>query len=416
MRALSVIALSGLAVGCTEDSVDVSCGRGTHLEGDRCVANIDTDTDSDTNTGTLVERRVIGYFVEWGVYDRNYRVADIPAAQLTHVNYAFATITDGECAVYDPWAALELRGGNFAQLVEIKAAYPHLKTLISVGGWTLSADFPEVAATAAGRGRFATSCVDFMLEYGFDGIDIDWEYPVTGGLTEGAAADTENFTLLLRAVRSELDSRAPASLLTIAAPAGSDKVDNLEPAGIAAEVDWINLMTYDFYGGWEPTTNLHNALYMPDGSTAVHAETYNVDASVQRWLDEGVSADQLVVGVPLYGRGWGGVGSTDGGLFQAGRATSEGTWEAGMFDYDDLVENYIGDTRYTRRLHPSARVPTLYSEETGLFISYEDPESLGEKLDLIDALGLGGVMTWELDGDSVEHEMVAVMAERLIGP
>ena len=124
---------------------------------------------------------------------------------MLHINYAFANVSDGgECILYDSYAAIDkfypgdswdtgaLRG-NFNQLRLLKEAHPHLKTLISIGGWTLSSKFPEVAATAAGREKFARSCVEFMLAYGFDGIDVDWEYPVSGGLTDGTPEDKEKY-------------------------------------------------------------------------------------------------------------------------------------------------------------------------------------------------------------------------------
>ena len=188
-----------LAAGCSTG--DVQCGKGTHLEGDTCVAD-DGDTgaeaDTDTDTDIYTEQRVIGWFVEWGVYDRDYHVADIPAHALTHINGAFIDVTaDGECQPYDAWAALEKDGGNYAQLMELREAYPDLRVMMSLGGWTLSSNFSDVAMTEASRASFVSSCVDLMLTYDFDGIDVDWEYPVEGGLTTGRPEDTENFTLLM---------------------------------------------------------------------------------------------------------------------------------------------------------------------------------------------------------------------------
>jgi chitinase len=357
---------------------------------------------------------VVGYFVEWGVYARGYTIEDIPADKLTHINYAFINVIDGRCAVYDSWAAFDLDGGNMPKLAALRDANPGLSTLMSVGGWTLSGGFSALSATEEGRAAFATSCVDFMLDHGFDGIDIDWEYPVSGGLSGGAPEDTENQVLLLAALRAELDSRAPGSLLTIAAPAGASKIANIDPAGIAASVDWINLMSYDFAGGWDSATGLHNPLYAVDGAPGEDADTNNVDAAVQAFLDAGVPPAQLVVGVPLYGRGWGSVGGTNQGLFQSGGYTGEGTWEGGVFDYDDIVNNYLTDSRYTRHWSESGLVPYLYSESTGVFITYEDEESLGYKLDYINSLGLGGVMTWEIDADTDDHEFLGLLADRFI--
>src|SRR5262249_54207935 len=144
--------------------------------------------------GKAPAKRLVAYFTEWGVYGRKYHVTDIPADKLTHIIYAFARINEkGECALYDSYAAIDkfypgdkwdkgfLRG-NFHQLQKLKKKHPHLRTLIAVGGWTLSGPFSDVALTAKSRTTFARSCVAFLVKYGFDGIDIDWEYPVGGGL------------------------------------------------------------------------------------------------------------------------------------------------------------------------------------------------------------------------------------------
>ena len=156
-----------------------------------------SSSDPDGSGATPLEnKKIVAYFVEWGVYQRDYHVADIPAEKLTHINYAFANVSDaGECILYDSYAAIDkfypgdswdngAMRGSFNQLQLLKQAHPHLKTLISVGGWTLSGKFPAVAATAQGRETFARSCRVYAT-YGFDGIDIDWEYPVSGGLTDG---------------------------------------------------------------------------------------------------------------------------------------------------------------------------------------------------------------------------------------
>jgi chitinase len=377
-------------------------------------------------------KRVVGYFVEWGVYQRNYHVKDVPADRLTHLNYAFAKIADGECALYDAFAAVDkaypgdkwdqgaLRG-SFNQLRQLKKKHPHLKTLISVGGWTLSGPFSDVALTAESRAKFARSCVRFLLKYGFDGIDIDWEYPCGGGLPGNRTRpeDKQNYTRLLAALRRELDAQEKADgrhyLLTIAAPAGPANIANLEPAGIAAQVDWINLMTYDFHGAWEFVTNFNAPLFAaagdPSPDEAVRRRC-NVDAAVQAYLKAGVPADRLVVGVPFYGRGWGGVGKGNNGLYQkAAPNPPRGTWEAGVFDYKDLAANYL--PKHRRHWHAEAQVPWLYDPDGGLFISYDDPESLRLKARYVRDHHLGGVMFWELSADDGQSSLLGALHDGL---
>ena len=242
-------------------------------------------------------KHVIGYYTSWSTYDRNYQVMDIPADRLTHINYAFANIADeGTCMLGDPFADVEKSftatnlqgandqnedpnapGGNFGQLRKLKAQHPHLKTLISVGGWKWSGKFSDVALTAESRQKFAQSCVDFMREYGFDGIDIDWEYPGGGG-QEGNTSrpeDKQNFTLLLQALRAQLRQQEATDersyLLSISTAAVPTKFNNLELAQIHQYVDWIHVMTYDFHGDWEEQTNFNAPLYAPANDPAPDA-------------------------------------------------------------------------------------------------------------------------------------------------
>jgi chitinase len=371
------------------------------------------------------DRRVVAYFTEWGVYGRKYNVADIPATKVTHINYAFARVTEqGTCEPHDPYAAVEkaypgdkpdgpgLRG-NFNQLQLLKKKHPHLKALISVGGWTLSGPFSTVAADAQLRTKFAKSCAAFVKKYDFDGVDIDWEYPVSGGAstTKTQPADKQNFTLLLAALRKELDAAGKADkrhyLLTIAAPAGPSVYANLELDKIAEHLDWINLMAYDFHGGWEQTTG-HNAPLF--ASAKDPAKQLNVDAAVQAYLRAKVPPEKLNVGVPLYGRGWAGAAKDGDGLFQkAAKELPKGTWENGVYDYKDLAANYVGKLK--RHWDDDAKVPWLYDAEKGIFITYDDAESLKHKAAYVKKHNLGGVMCWELSGDDATSSLLSALIE-----
>jgi chitinase len=369
------------------------------------------------------EFKVVGYFTEWGVYDRNYHVAEIPAAKLTHINYAFAKIVDGECALFDVNAATEKayqgdkpeRGalsGSFNQLLQLKKKHPHLKTLISVGGWTLSGPFSDVAANEESRTRFAKSCVAFIRKYGFDGVDIDWEYPVGGG-KEGNKTrkeDKTNFTLLLAELRRQLDVAGKTDkkqyLLTIAASAGLRNIDNLEIDKIHKHLDWINVMTYDFHGAWDRTTHFNAPLFpiKDDPAKDEMSRKLNVDSAIRTYLTAGVPAAKIVLGVPFYGCGWIGVGKENNGLFQAKKSMPKGTWEEGKFDYHDLAKNYVG--KYERHWHDEAKVPWLYDEKSGLMISYDDPESLKLKAQFARDKKLGGIMIWELSADDAKSSLL----------
>lgn len=372
---------------------------------------------------------VVGYYPEWGTYDRNYQVYDIPTRHLNVINYAFADISPAlEVTLYDRWAAVEksfpgdtwnqpLRG-NLNQLRKLKEQNPHLITMISVGGWTLSGRFSDAALTAASREKFAASAVRFIRQYHFDGVDIDWEYPGGGGLETNVSRpeDKRNFTLLLTELRRQLNAAGQADgkryYLTIAAPAGPDKIANIEPAAIAGVLDWINVMTYDLHGAWESRTDHHSALYGASGDPLTTA------AAMNAYVSAGVSRDKLVVGLPFYGRSWRGVGSTNNGLRQMGAGAARGTWDdGGVIEFWDIQRRLAAEpTAYRRYWDATARVPWVYapSKEGGLFITYDDRESIGHKLDYIQTQGFRGAMFWDLSGDLTDGTgLLPQIGERL---
>ncbi len=366
-------------------------------------------------------KNIIGYFTSWSVYVRDYHVPDIPADKINYINYAFANIdnVNGTIMLGDPYADIDkwypgdswdpdsLRG-SFHRLQILKDEYPHVKTFISIGGWTWSAYFSNVALTADSRATFAASCVDFIQEYEFDGVDLDWEYPVSGGLSTNIyrPEDKENFTLLLAELRSQLD-QAGDYLLTIAAPASSIIQENYEIDLIHQYLDWINVMTYDFHGPWgdplaDPVTHFNTPLYIASDDPLVepYHSDFNLSAAIQGYLDAGVPEEKLNPGLAFYGRGYSGVPDINNGLYQTYWGPANvGTWENGVFDYWDLEQNYINTNGYTSFWNDETKTPWIYNSNTQTMISYDDVESLQEKGNYINSMGLGGAMFWEFSGD-----------------
>jgi GH18 family chitinase len=355
--------------------------------------------------------RLVGYFPAWGIHAHNYHVTDIPAGQLSHVIYAFANVTAaGDCIstnAHDDQV-------NFPQLLDLKRKYPQVLVLISVGGALNSANFAAVSTGATTRVHFAQSCVQFMKQHGFDGIDIDWEYP--------GRKDSQNFTALLQELRCQLDVQGSADgrhyLLTIAAPAGPGNFANLELALIHPLLDWINLMSYNFHAVSSRVTNFDAPLFAPsDSPTAAHDRARSVDAAVKSYLGGGVPADKIVVGVRFVATGWEGVGPANNGLYQSDTGAAKGTWDvsgaapSGSFGYQDIENHYLAS--YTRGWHSEAMVPWLYNAATGIMISYEDPQSLTSKADHVLSNKLGGIMIWELSTDDGQHALVSAIAAAL---
>lgn len=384
-------------------------------------------------------KEIVGYFAEWGIYGRNYHVADIPASKLTVVNYAFAQIKNGEVAVYDTYAALEKQypgdtwdqpvKGTFNQVAKLKAANPHLKVVISVGGWTLSSPFSDAALTDASRKKFTDSAVRFVKQYGFDGIDLDWEYPVSGGLDTNVTrpADKHNYTLLVQSLKSAFNTQEAIDgrdyLVTIAVPPGYSTMQNFEVAELAKSLDWMNVMAYDYHGAWENTTGHNAPLYANPSSPFATESQFNVDYIMKAYVAAGVPKNQLVMGAPMYGRTWKGVapGPNGNGLFQSATGAGSGTWENGVIDYSDLLNKVKTDpATYKLYRDNASQVPYVYAptKEGGWFSTFEDTTSLGTKLDYIAANDYRGMMFWELDADvrnvASPDSLLGLAASRLL--
>ena len=371
------------------------------------------------------------YFPEWGIYGRNFQVADIPGEQVNRVIYSFLNLTsNGEVAIYDSFAAVEKRfaasdtvngeadqwyyppgdprstqtvWGNFNQLAELKAKYPHMRVSIAIGGWTLSSNFSTVASTAAGREKLANSIVSFLTTYQmFDGVDFDWEYPGGGGLAGNSQSpnDGANYAELLKVVRAKFDALGQQTGRTydisVASPAGYDKIANFNLAGLAPSVDFFNVMAYDFHGTWETSTG-HQSAFTGDPNG------YDIKSAVGLYLAAGVDPGKIVLGAPLYTRGWSGVADGgDGGYLEKASGAAPGTFEAGVYDYKDLLAQ-LKDPASGWKLYwdDKAQAAYLYNPAKGLFSSFETPTSIAQKSDWAEAMGLGGMMFWDITNDAV---------------
>jgi chitinase len=360
---------------------------------------------------------VAGYYISWGAYGRNYTPRDIDATKLTHIIYAFANIDKGEVTLGD--AGADPR--NFAELRRLKSQNDRLKLLIAVGGWVGSKHFSDSASTEDSRKRLADSAVTFLRDHGFDGIDLDWEYPVAGGRDDNVRRpeDRENFTLLLQALRAALDAAGEADgkqyLLTIAAGGSDEYVTNTELDKIARTVDWVGLMSYDFAGAWSRTSG-HNAPLFADPANLSPDTTRNtVAAAVMRYLNAGVPPEKLLLGLPLYGLTWRGCNSRNDGEYQECYGPAKGTWEDGVLDYQDIAANYLTDGAFVRHFNQVAKVPFLFDASSGQFISYDDTESFRYKIAFQKERRLSGVMYWEITADRRGSLLELVARELLPG-
>lgn len=375
------------------------------------------------------QRAVIGYFTESGASSGQYPVKSIvtsgAAQMLTQIDYAFGKVMNDRCEMGnrevaiehaynatesvdgtdDPSGAGQLRG-TFHQLQELKKKYPQLKVVISFGGWGQSEGFPSAAEPDHVR-EFVRSCVDTFINGHFapdiqasgifDGIDIDWEYPVEGGVHTGRTEDKANFTAMVTEFRRQLDAVRPGLLLTAALPAEEEYYKNFDLAAISQSLDSVSIMAYDLHWNSEPMTNLHSALFHDgsDPSKPPLDKRYG-DYAVRGFLKGGVPAEKIILGVPFYGKGWTGVKSTNGGLYQAATGPAKP-----LGSYRELAA--LPAT--ARRGYLSKAVTcTVWSDEN--FWSYDCPKALRKKAKYVRQHRLGGVMFWELSHDSAQLELL----------
>ncbi|KAI2472871.1 glycoside hydrolase family 18 protein [Annulohypoxylon bovei var. microspora] len=344
------------------------------------------------------------YFTNWGIYGRNYQPAQLPSSQINRVLYSFANLqSDGTVYSSDTYADLQKHYdtdswndvGNNAygcvkQLYLLKQANRQLKVSLSIGGWTYSTNFAAAASTDATRKTFASTAIALVKDWGFDGIDIDWEYP---------ADDTEasNFVALLQEVRSELDAYSAQYannyhfLLTAAVPAGPTNFNKLHLSDMAAVLDTFNLMAYDYAGSWD-TTSGHQANLYPNSNAPI-STPFSTDAAISAYIAGGVPASKIVLGLPLYGRSF----EATTGIGQPYSGIGTGSWEAGVWDYKVLPRSGASE------IYDSAAGATYsYDSSSQELISYDNVDMVNMKIQYLQSKGLGGTMFWEASGDRTD--------------
>ena len=401
-----------------------------------------------------------GYFEEWGIYYAGYSMANLHAngvaGKLTHLMYAFANVTTTPapaCAIADSWADYQtpylpsVSGvayagpmyGNFAAIQQLKQLHPKLKVLMSIGGASAAntAAFASAASTRAGRQALAASCIDMFVKGNvaagitapglFDGFNIDWEFPT--------AADTQNFTALLREFRTELDELSETTgkhyVMSFDGPAGAQNYVNINLKQAAEQVDFITVDGYNYAGSWDTQTN-HASPLFDDRQDPLFGQGLDINATVDAYLAAGVPAHKYTMGLPLYGAGWTGVPNVNRGLYQNSAAPSpvllaNGTADCvnpnsappgcdllltpGLATYATLTQ--LTANGYTQTFDRKRIAVTLFDASSGTFYTYDDPQTAFLKMIYIDRRGLGGAYVWAVKDDDVNGTMVKTMAEGL---
>lgn len=366
---------------------------------------------------------VSAYFGNWDVYGGNHYQIDhiaVVADKLTHVVYGFMKPDAGNaiCKPHDVWADVGAYedvqtkiGGNFAKLIELKKQFPHLKILLSVGGGTYNKNFIALAQDKEKLFKFAQSCVDmldfydhpFLLEGKykrinhlayeglFDGLDIDWEWEGAALTPELAKMYTQFIQELRRLLKVRDTSIGTESLLTVALQVTPKIYKTLQLSEIVKSIDWFHVMAYDFFGPSNANIGFNAPIC---GSWSV----YSIDGALQRIMEQGVSPEKMVLGLPLYGYVY---ENTDGLHAPINKQD-----KVKAVSYHVIKHKYLDDPSYKKTWNKTEAIPSLYSKKDRTFVSYDGKESLIKKVEFAKSKKMQGVVLWRLSGDDAEHSMV----------
>ncbi|WP_026116365.1 glycoside hydrolase family 18 protein [Nocardiopsis valliformis] len=381
----------------------------------------------------------IGYFADWNVANRGYTVNELRNSgapeHLTRLMWAFGNIDrDGLCFIPEdshdqPWELYQRRygedesvsgeadeyeqelAGGLNQLRQLRAEYPDLGASLSLGGWNWSVNFSTAARTEESREAFVTSCLDLWLRGNlpvrggepqggegvaagvFDGIDLDWEWPGGQGNPDNVEHpdDARNFTLLVAEFRRQMDELSRETgddyLLSVSLPGGVAHTEAFE-AELFEYVDFATVQGYDFAGPWNERTTHHSNLYVPD----YNEDANSVDAAIQRYLDLGADPEQLVMGIPAFGRGWQGVPAQEEGRYQEASGPADDDYDGPTRPFDQLEE--MGGRRF---LDEDSGSYWVYDGDE--WWTYDNPDVIELKGQYVQDHDLAGMMVWNLDMD-----------------
>ncbi|KAJ5956606.1 hypothetical protein N7501_010885 [Penicillium viridicatum] len=343
--------------------------------------------------------RVIGYYEGWSSTSKCHetKVTDLPLGSLTHLNFAFAYLDPSSYSVVP---MTDLTWTMFDDVTAAKDVNPSLKIYVSIGGWTFSdndtttqAIFGEIAADSTKRKTFATSLLSFMDWYGFDGVDIDWEYPGApdrGGKTR----DTDNYVALLKEVRSVFDDSSRDLGITFTAPSSYWYLRWFDVAGLLKYADWMNFMTYDLHGTWDQDNAIGSIIQG-------HTNLTEIKAAAELLWRVDTDPSQVVMGFGFYGRTFALTDSsctTPGCQFSGGGDAGSCTDQSGYLAYYEIADILQKDSTITP-IHDEEAAVLYFTWNKDQWISYDNGTTFKQKLDWATHVGLGGSLIWASDQD-----------------
>jgi len=342
------------------------------------------------------------------------------AKELTHINYTFANIVNGE-VVSDVTRPND--AANLATLNRLKEINKDLKVLISIGGKEWSKGFSEAVKSDTAREKFALSIIRFITLHKIDGVELHWVFK-PAGMYENAfnRTDMHNYALFIQLLRTKLDAQSVIDQRSkkdkyVLSMMGSNQRNYLpfsELSKIHGDLDFINVQTFNYEyiianagGISHVTTAGHHANLFE--SRADPTFKFCVDQTIREYRDFKIPSHKLVMGIPLYNYGWTKVYDEGNGLYQRAEASIPGT-----ISYDD-TKAYLDSTHLKPLWDKAAKAHYIFDSKTATFFTYESPRAIRKKTQYIRNKKLAGAVCNEY-GKDVKHDLLKRVSRGLRGP